>query len=527
MKTLPPTLLVALAAFALYGLTRPAVGYNSDVYSYILAIREGDPRLLWNPHHLLHGPAGYAFTRSLGWTGMSFDGLLRLMSAAFGALAVTAFWHLVARFVASPARRALATFGFASTFAIWMFSVDVEVYIPSTAFLIVSYLLLTRAAARGSLAVAALAGLAMGMGTLFHQMGALFVVVGLPVFWTANERPSRKLLLLAAFAGAGAALVLPVYLWAGAAWHGVRSFRDFVVWTLGYSLRGYGAGWSLRNLAEAALGHGRSLVFFEFVLRDLQRRAPFVLLELGLVALVGLLLAGGSLGALRGWWHAGAARRAAPLSGLVTWYASYAVFTFWWEPDNPEFWVTAMVPFWALWAGGLLVLPGRRGTAVVATLCGVMFACNLLDLVRRRSLDHDPEVRAAHVLAERLGEGDTVLLSPTLDARAAVFVPDVKRIGVYLVCKENRDTESAAAALEKAIAAARTQGRVFFYERAFSKEVLSPHPWCRDVLARFRERHSFTPAFDVELPVDDDGGDGRRVAHWQPVPVLEVQERAE
>jgi hypothetical protein len=305
--------------------------------------------------------------------------------------------------------------------------------------------------------------------------------------------------------------------------HGVRSPREGLVWLLGYSLRGYGVGWHLDNVVDAALGHGRALVFLDFVLKDLQKRSPQVPAELALVAVVALALVLGTVGAFLGWRRARAARSTAPLAALLTWYIVYAFFSFWWEPDNVKFWVTAMVPFWALWAGGL-ALAGRRGVAIAGTLVVIMLGSNLYDLHRRRDPAYDPEVVAARTLREHLQAGDAVLLPPTLDARAGVFAPELGRIHVYLICKEANEGNRATLEIERQIAITRQAGgRVFFYDRAFSLEVLRPHPWCRDVESRFRSRHRLAPAFDLQLPVDEDESGGpRRLARWRPVPVFEV-----
>ncbi len=69
----------------------------------------------------------------------------------------------------------------------------------------------------------------------------------------------------------------------------------------------------------------------------------------------------------------------------------------------------------------------------------------------------------------------------------------------------------------------REGGRAYYYARAFSREVLNPHPWCREVEASFRARHRLVPAFELQLPVDEDeSARDRRIARWQPINVFEV-----
>jgi hypothetical protein len=512
-------------AACVYVLTRPALGHNSDVYRYVAEIRAGDAADLFNVHHLLYGPMGFLWTRALSALGvpLAIEDALRLMNALFGALAVVGFFRLTDRLVSALGGRLAATAGFAFCFAIWIFSVDVEVYVPSTAFLIFSFLTLDRARA-GSRRAVLIAGALYGLGALFHQMGILFGAVAAVLLGTGRGSPRERLRGLGLFFAAATAVVLPPYLWAGVALHGVRGLPDLLVWVLGYSLRGYGEGWGLSNLADAVLGHGRSLVFFEFVLRDLQRRSALVPFELALVAGTGLALLAGTAGAVLGW------RRATTTTGwvhpvaLLIWYLVFAVFAFWWEPENPEFWVTAMVPFWALWAGGLWHAGGRwRG--VLLTVLIVMFASNLTDILRRKDVSTDPEVMAVLALRDRLGDQDVILLPPVLDAKAGFFAPDLRRIGLYPICKAHPDRPDAVLGeLESRIEAEISQGhRIFYYSRAFSREVLDPHPWCVEVEPAFEGRFELVPRFEVHLPVDDDEGDAaRRVARWQEVEVYEL-----
>ena len=215
-----------------------------------------------------------------------------------------------------------------------------------------------------------------------------------------------------------------------------------------------------------------------------------------------------------------------PFLGLAVWYVVFGTFAFWWEPENPEFWVTTMVPFWALWAGGLW-LAGRPWRRLLVGLVVVIFACNLGDVLRRKDTSSDPQVAAVLTFQDRVGPDGVILLPPVLDAKAGFFAPGLDRIGVYPICKEHpEDGRGALEALLSQVDAELAGRPVFFYARAFSREVLAPHPWCREVEASFREHYRLVPRFEVELPVDDDESDGSRsVARWQAVPVLQVLPR--
>jgi hypothetical protein len=305
---------VFLAALALYLATRPRLGFNSDVYTYVDTIRSGDARGLLNAHHLLYNPTGRVWLRLSDVLGVQArpDALLRVMNAVFGALAVAAFHRLSRRLLDGQVERLLATAGFATCFAVWIFSVDVEVYVPSTLFLILSALALFRARDGGGLGAAVVAGALMGLGALYHQMGALFALPG-AVLLCAPGRVERPLRHVSAFWAAGGITTLLPYLFAAVTVHGAGSPRELLAFALGYSVRGYGAGWTPASLPDLVLGHGRSLVFFGFVLRDLQAGSPRVAADIALVALTGLGLAIGSVGAVLG-WRRGLGERAAAVA---------------------------------------------------------------------------------------------------------------------------------------------------------------------------------------------------------------------
>lgn len=515
-------------ALGVYLLTLPTLGHNSDVYTTIVGIGSGDLTPLLSPHHLLYAPLGLVWTRILAALGLPLSTAvaLRTLNALLGSLAVLGVYLLSGRLLADRTGRCLVAAGFAFCFAVWVFSVDVEVYVPSTAALVFSLLAL-EGAERGSRRSLIAAGFLYGLGTLFHQMGLLFgPAAAVRLYSDADDRrtfASR----LGMFLATAAAVIVPPYLWAAWVVHGLRTVPELLTWLLGYSVRGYGSGLHLRGIADMVLGHGRSLVFFEFVLKDLQRRAPLVPLELALVAVTGLALLALTLGAALGWRRIGPGAPRGTVVALATWYLTFGLFTLWWEPENPEFWVTAMAPFWLLWASGVW-RAGGRWRVLLAGLLVVMFACNLVDLWRRKDVASDPQAAAVKVMSQRLGPDDVILLPPDLDAKAAFFAPRLGRVGVYAVCKTTRDQPAEALAeLERRVRREIQAGhRVFFYDRAFSREVLSPHPWCAEVEADFRRRFVLIHRFDVHLPVDEVKTDASRtVARWRPVPVFEVHSR--
>jgi hypothetical protein len=512
----------------LYLATLPQLGFNSDVYTYTAAIHKGEARLLFNPHHLLYNFTGRLWLQLMQALGLEWraDHALRVMNAVFGALGIGAFYTLAGRVFPSSRARLLATAAYATCFAVWMFSVDVEVYVPSTLFLLLSAVVLFRDPDQPSAGAAMLAGASMGMGALYHQMGALFAIPGAVALVCSRLPMSRRLGRVLLFWVTGGLVAFIPYTLAAVAFHGVKTAHELGLWLLGYAVSGYGAGWHLSSLTDFLLGQGRSIVFFDFVVKDLQVQGPRLLAQLAVVALIGSALVAGTIGAFLGWRGPGNGDRRV-LAFAATWYLAYAVFTSWWEPENPEFYVTAMAPFWLLWAGGL-ARAGRRWTGLLAAVIVLMAASNGYDILRRKDVSFDPEVVAVRTIAERAG-GDLVLLPPTLRARSAVFAPELRVLGVYAACKDSsRDPRKALCAIEDAIAGARAEGRkALLFERAFSREVLRPHPWCEETHRMLLERYETVPAFEVRLPVDRaELETSRNPAQWQAVAIVELRPRA-
>ena len=170
---------VALALGALYALTRSRV-HTWDAIAYA-ARAAGDPLLadrylstaLFHPHHLLYAPLAVTAYRALAPLGLARDPVvpLQLMSAAFGALSAWLAGRLALRLGAGPGRALWVTVAVGVSNAVWRFSTEALVMVPSLAFLLLGAWM---AAGARSRATWFCAGLAFAGAMLIHQSAVVF-----------------------------------------------------------------------------------------------------------------------------------------------------------------------------------------------------------------------------------------------------------------------------------------------------------------------------------------------------------------
>ncbi|NTU85715.1 MAG: hypothetical protein HGA45_41370, partial [Chloroflexales bacterium] len=242
-----------------------------------------------------------------------------------------------------------------------------------------------------------------------------------------DDRPRRALRrwpfalrLLVAYGLPLALIVGGSYLWVGLGVSGFRSWDDLARWMAGYATTGLWGGavdgaklWQLgQGLAESLAWPGGALV--------------------GLALVLALLVS------LRG-------LRAAPRGAVaicLSWLLVYGAFFLWWEPDNIEFWIASMPPFYLL-----VVLaafgPQGRGSGLwrpaLLTACGVvMLGANAAAISRRGDAELDLQRVTARALAERSAPGDLLVLPDGL-------------LELYLPFYEGRDN---VASLSQAMATA-------------------------------------------------------------------------
>ncbi|HMQ35155.1 MAG TPA: hypothetical protein PKD53_30835, partial [Chloroflexaceae bacterium] len=470
-------LLTSACLLSIYLLTLTSV-HTYDALSYILDVDRKPWPELFHPHHLAYGPLGAlirAAAAALGWEG-SAERLLQVANALAGALGAA---MLGAVATASGPRGApwagpTATLLLGASYAYWYYAVEVEVYTIAAVFLVACLGLLLALARDPSPRLAAALGAAQACAVLFHQTNVLLGVPALvALLLGARDRPRAAVArLLLAYALPLGLIVGGAYLWVGLGVSGFRSWGELLGWMAGYATTGlWGGPVGAEKLALLGRGLAESLA------------------QPG-GALVGLALLGTLLARRRG-------LRAAPRGAVavcLSWLLVYGAFFLWWEPDNIEFWIASMPPFYLLvvlaaWGQAGERERGRPGDGEVGRArgwrdawpqavllgCGlVMLALNWAAIGQRGDAERDLQRAVAAALAAGTAPGD-LLVAP--DGLVELYLPfyegrdNVASLSQAMAATGG-DWEAACALIRGRIDAALAGG----YEARIAAEALRPPP---------------------------------------------------
>lgn len=339
-----------------------------DSVHYLANIISGSPNL--HPHHLLYEPLSFLWVKVSSLATSEYSVQVSSLNSFFGAgLVLVVFKILRQRLCVSGANSLLGAALLGVSFGVWFYSVTVEVYIIP-AFLLASaayVLLLEKITIRDMVVVGVLHGLAM----LFHQVHFLFGFVALARLFFAGGGFKVRAGLLSSYAVVASSIVLLGYFLA-VAYLEIDSKEAFYRWFFGYANNGqyWHDPFLISTYVKAVIGFARAFVGGQFLFaipafQDLLGQnfsgqnlvdefflvrnlgvweacllffvfvtIPFVIVLSGVFCLMQARQA-------RGTDIAGAN----VLYPLIVWFGVYALFFLFWEPHNPEFWITQVVCF--------------------------------------------------------------------------------------------------------------------------------------------------------------------------------------
>ena len=416
--TLRPLLLLSFTLWAtIYLLTLSDV-HTYDALSYILDVEQKPWRELFHPHHLAYGPLGALVDRSaamLSWQGGA-ERPLQVTNALAGALGVALFAALVARQVEAHRFRAalLAALLLGSSYAYWYYAVEVEVYTIAAVLLIGALGLMGAIARNPSPGLAAALGLVQGLALLFHQTNLLLTLpalIALFIGWRSQAHPRLRagLTMGVAYGLPLGLIVAGAYLGIGIGLSGLRSWDAFYTWVAGYTTTGFWGG---------PIGLARLPLLGQGLADTLAQPGGAIV---GMI-LLGLLLAG--------WRQLRTAPRGV-VAICLSWLLIYGLFFFWWEPDNVEFWIASLPPFYlllisAVWPGSAPQSTWRTSwMPLLALLCGLwMLGSNLITISIRGDAQRDLQRLIAQALADATRPGDLLVLSDGLPELYMPFYVD-------------------------------------------------------------------------------------------------------
>ena len=402
------TLSAGLLLFSLRALEQTA-----DSLDYALSARTGTG--MYHPHHLLFIPIVRLFLLGLARAGIGPDPILagQIHNIFWAIVAAVCLFRVAERLLGSLFGGIVAAFFLLVARGFWLYSTQLEVYVPATGCLaLMTVMLMTRP--RDSLRVGQgfLLSFLLALAVLYHQSSLLFCI---PLgYWLIRgwerERSWKNLWVLAP----AGAVVLGAYLIAFRYSDVETRIPDVLSVTQRSTLGGFvrfclaygfypNTGWgTFRNLSVMGVGrlvHSQvqCLVTFPWILRFI------VIPGFGLV-LAGLVF-----------WHALRSARGAAEAPerrfLLLWLLTYYGFFLWWFPGEREFCITPLYPLILLAALAVKDLsdtvgaPARRRAWVSGAglgLLGVVAAINATQTILPCHRDRGSAYAAASTLAGRL-----------------------------------------------------------------------------------------------------------------------------
>jgi hypothetical protein len=410
--------LQALAAILLFSLA--ASQQTADSLDYALSARTG--RGIFHPHHLLFVPLVRVVQAGMVSLGFARDPVAagQIHNVFWALVAIFSMFLLAERLLSSTAGGLGAALFLFLARGFWLYSTQMEAYVPATGTLA---LLMVLVFFHGRSPSTPLVGLTMSvlltLAVLYHQSNVFFCV---PLaFWLAGDRNGRsgKRLWILALSGA---LVLSAYFLAflhadmeGSIPQTSSTGLDsgparFVRFCLAYAFLP-NPGWgTVRNVSALGVGrliHSqiRDVITFPWVLRWL------VIPGFGLI-IAGLVV-----------WHAfqswKGAEHAFERRFLLIWLLTFYAFFLWWFPGEKEFFIVTLFPLILLAALAIRDIlkhgeacRGRRRIAlysigvVALVLIGLVNASETILPYHR---DRGPAFAAASILAKRLPAGCLVI----------------------------------------------------------------------------------------------------------------------
>jgi hypothetical protein len=354
-------MLLPLVVYVLF----PNRNFSADALHYSIAIEKGNLEALLNPHHLLFNVVGYFAFHLCRFMGISTRAvyLLQLMNSVLGAAGIYILYYAFLALLGWKGwdSRAAHTRFFASLLSLliaftagyWLYAVEAEVYIPAVFFIILAFFILAKSIAANRLSSSTLVslGILIAFACLFHQTHIFFVPAVLILLSMQNSsfwKGKVLYLLVPLFA-----IVCFSYLIAGYLTGHLESAGAFYSWITLYAHGGVWGHLRILNIPSSFVGLTRVFVLpgaIKNLVLSKYLDLNVALLLMGSIVFFSMLFIN-LFRFLLGFPSYIKAHRALVVFYLL-WIAPYALFAFWWEPYNQEFWIPVLVP-----AVGILSIP--------------------------------------------------------------------------------------------------------------------------------------------------------------------------
>ncbi len=467
-----------------------------DSIQHLLDATANAPRLHGN--HILYSPMLHAVL-TLGRPLSQAFGLIiadHLLIEGMGALAGgLTLWFgyqiLTLRLAAAPVTAALAMVTAGLTYAIWYYSVAIEIYIFPLMMLTASYLVASKAERPPVATIGA--ALLHSLAILLHQTSVFFIPSALVLLF-AYARPGRRWRDVLLYAAIGIVTVSIAYFVAFRLSQPHAFGVSFGTWLIGHgNADHYWSPASPMALVYAAVSYARAFVsahfvfgmpLFEgalktafeannleeeqFLVREFSEAQGLLLLGLsGLIAMAKVTMVVTAIAVLvRGNYQS----PSASLLALLLWIVTYAAFFIAWDSKNVDFWLPQTFIL-VLLLGALLpdsALGERSAQKTFALLAFGLFIVNGFGVVLpARDPDNDyHHARLAPVHQQMTAHDLLVIGDSWPSARHITYGSDVDLIALSSIEKD-----ADLAALLSEVQARLTEGRRVF----LNADVFTPH----------------------------------------------------
>jgi hypothetical protein len=435
---------VTVWGFALLFYVATGADNLTESHDAIYFLQEIESGQLFHAHHLLYNALGalwIALVETIGFSRDSAD-QVRFLDTMFGAGVLTVFFRIVRDRFGGTRRLAAALTGcLGVSFGLWFYATTVEVYVVPLFFVLLCiHLMLARSA---STKVWAWLGLFHALAIVFHQCHVLLVVpIAVCLLLTGREGLVRR---AAAYAAVAVPLVAVPYLTVMVSL-GHDTIPEMTRWVIGY---GASDLWwrpaGLGTAQQAALGFSRAFLggHFAFAFESVREAVglglpdswlndeAFLVRSLtpasALLCVVAAVGAGAAaLGALLMCVRAGFPKiRGTSLPILAAALASYALFFFFWDPSNVEFWLPQAAFAWLILASVLAAAPSHERRSVqlaVVTMCLLGTANYLGSMKWLANPANDYYAVKAAALTRQAKPGDLIIV-----AQEWILLPAIQR----------------------------------------------------------------------------------------------------
>lgn len=353
--------------------------------------------------HLLYHYIAYLLFHLFRWLfgGVRDYFLVEIVDTIWGCLGLTVVYRIfMLRMKMTRAESFLGTCVVAFSFGMWFYCSNIEVYMPSTLFLLLGLFLCTKEQLNGRDVL--LITLVNCLAVLFHESNVLFAPIVLWKFWDSRKTiPFFPSVLK--YAITSVILVAGIYILLGTVAAGNHTTADFISWLRGDTASSdYWFPLRFSTLLKAFIGFGHAIfgahfvfrvsfleaimqkVFFyhslddeAYLVRNLSHGLAMVLLIMA--ALVTLFMAVSFIRVLIHFRQLYANHKRV-LVPLVLFLLIYSIFFFFWMPENLEFWIPQSVVFWILVLGMNKELPPfplfKRNYTLYGALAALLFIVN-------------------------------------------------------------------------------------------------------------------------------------------------------